>query len=268
MPHFFHDTGEFEATEIATLDVGRKVSAKAERIFCNSNFTKSYLPNSKLKVDPEKIEVVYLPLLNEQGKPKGQFDDKSELETLAHLNLRTQKYLFYPTQPRPNKNLSFLIDVFEELKKRGHDLTLVLTKRLESDAKAFRKFQRSIYRHNIVFVEHVTDETLRSLYKHSAVLPFTSLAEGNFPPQIYEAVTYGVPVVAFDLGFISERLRGLEANTLQLVEVNDLQGFVDRCEYVMNNKHAVLDKQNKLKACLDREAEQFTDEVLRLFKLV
>lgn len=238
MPHFFHKTGEFVGDEGVHTDIGRAVSQKARLVFCNSEFTKKYLPESKLVVDSEKIRVFFLPLLNSASvivEAKG-----------PPAPLRPYGYVFYPTQPRPNKNLSFLLRVFDALVQRGYDLNLVLTCGLDPDPKAHEVYRKMDNRGRVLFMTRISDDLLSLLYQYSATLCFTSLAEGNFPPQIQEAIIYNCPVVASHLDFITERIPEYLCDSLLLCQPNCLNSYIDACEFAINNRESVLSKQKKL----------------------
>src|SRR5690606_13995632 len=152
---------------------------------------------SRLAVDPRKIRVFYLPLLTSPPTRAG---------AQLPAELRQCQYIFYPTQARPNKNLALLLKVFDALVARGHDLRLVLTCELQHEPKALRAYELMKSKDRVVFKPQVSDGMLIQLYQHAALLCFTSLAEGNFPPQIQEALSYDTPVVASNLGFITERI--------------------------------------------------------------
>jgi glycosyltransferase involved in cell wall biosynthesis len=259
MPHFFHKTGEFLGDEGANTEIGKRLAAKAKFVFCNSQFTRDYLPESRLQVDSDKIQVFYLPMLS------GEVIDASNDEALPE-GLESYKYIFYPTQPRPNKNLSLLLRVFECLIERGHDLKLVLTCALNPDPKAFQVYESMKHKDRVVFLERISDERLRLLYKNTALLCFTSLAEGNFPPQIQEALAYQTPVVAGDLRFITERIPDALRTTLTLCQPNDEVDFVEACERVLKDRQGVLRNQKKLYGEINHGAEMdFRENVVKLF---
>lgn len=263
MPHFFHDTGEFVLDEGVHTTIGRKLAQKAEKIFCNSYFTKSYLPDSRLKTSSDKIHVSYLPCLNLRSKVTELHEH--EIKDV----IRDKKYIFYPTQPRPNKNLSFLIRILNALVSEGVDIHLILTASLKSDSKAYGVYQSSPYQKRVVFLNSITDETLAYLYRNAALLCFTSLAEGNFPPQIHEALLYETPIVAGRLGFITERIPQNLRDSLILCEPNNEREFVEGCKTAIENRTEVVSKQKELLKSIQSEdvESSFRDTVLQIFNL-
>lgn len=258
MPHFFHETGEFKGDEGLHTEIGKKIVQKADVVFCNSNFTKGYLPISRLKVPAEKIRVFYLPMLNVENTC-ADLIPPNEL-------LQPRKYIFYPTQPRPNKNLSFLLKVFNSLVDQGYDIQLVLTARLESEPSAFLTFNSLGAKNRVLFLERITDETLAWLYKNAGLLCFTSLAEGNFPPQVLEALAYDTPIVASNLGFVTERIPMDISDAIMLCNPKNLDEYVDACKKVLDKPDAYLAKQRLLKKVLLSSADNhFGKEIDSIF---
>lgn len=260
MPYFFHETEEFRDVEGAHTEVGQLLVQKACKIFCNSNFTKSYLPYCRLNVAAEKIQVSYLPGLNVIKKEN---DFSVELNEM----ISSKAYIFYPTRTRPNKNLSLLLRVFERLVMKGHDINLVLTTTLEPDNKAMKVFHSMKHRNRIIFLDVVSDELLAKLYRNAAMLCFTSLAEGNFPPQILEALQYQTPIVASNLEFITERIPTEFLSSIILCEANNEQAFVAGCEQVLRDRELVVKRQNQLYRAMKPENNDlsFRKGVLELF---
>lgn len=255
MPHFFHETGEFVEDEGTPARIGQKLVEKSKIVFCNSEFTKGYLPQSRLKVEKGKIRVFYLPLLN--SVKKVNYNQK------LPFSLKKGDYVFYPTQPRPNKNLSFLLKVFDSLVERGNSLKLVLTSDLSPDPKAMAAYKSMKFPQDVIFLSSISDEALGRLYSQAALLCFTSLAEGNFPPQIQEALIYRTPVVASRLGFITERISEDMNDPLMLCEANNLDEYVSACEFALKNRELILERQEKLREKFYRIDEQAVQQGIK-----
>lgn len=259
MPHFFHDSKEFIASEGDHTYIGYKLSSMADKVFCNSNFTKSYLPISRLRVKRRKINVAYLPLLNSSS-----IDISTQK---LGENISQKPYIFYPTRPHPNKNISFLLCVFDTLVDEGIDINLVLTTTLEHDPKAFNTLQTMHNRDRVICLDVVSDSMLACLFINAAALCLTSLAEGNFPPQIHEALIYNTPVVASDLGFITERIPDEMRDSIILCPPNDLDAFVSGCKSVFANRARIIENQKRLLQWIESSNidGEFKDAVLNLF---
>jgi glycosyltransferase involved in cell wall biosynthesis len=261
MPHFFHGTGEFKDDERHHTDIGRMLVSMSDSVFCNSRFTRSYLPSSRLNVPDSKIRVFYLPMLNAGDQNAAQLAGDPSLEGLP------DSYLFYPTQARANKNLALLIRVFDRLADERPGLGLCLTSRLDPDPKALAAYRRMRHRDRVVFREKISDEQLHGLYRRATMLCFTSMAEGNFPPQIQESLAYRLPVVAGRHLFITERFPADGPEPLVLCEPNNEDAFVSACAFVLDNREAVLERQQALLDEFDDRAlrERFHNEIVSFF---
>ena len=79
---------------------GKKLANKAKLILTNSEFTRNYLPATKLKVIKEKIIKVPLTYLNQIQKVDDDAILKEFIKSLPPL------FVFYPTRVRPSKRLN------------------------------------------------------------------------------------------------------------------------------------------------------------------
>lgn len=258
VPYFFQQTGEFKNEE-QYADIGKKIAEKARVIFCNSNFTKKYLPDTALAIKSEKIRVFYLPNLNIQQQGLERINELPE-------GLIKYEYIFYPTQPRPNKNLPLLLKIFQELIERGHKIKLVLTNSLEANPKTYLLYQSLPCKDKIAIMKHISDDMMATLYRNAALLCLTSLAEGNFPPQIHEALFYETPVVASNLGFITERIPANLIDSISLCESNNSMAFIKACEAILLDRTNFVLRQKQLRSYIENSSKHFYQDVLELFE--
>jgi glycosyltransferase involved in cell wall biosynthesis len=246
MPHFYPGIA-FEgdlARDAENAAMGRAIADRASAVLVNSVFTANYLPDSDLKVAKEKIRLAPMPLLNGE-LPVLSEDDYLQLEHLTG----NRPYLFYPTANRPNKELSFLLHVFHESRKQRPELRLVLTCNL-SDYKPVEDTANQLglsylgdpHRADIILLPGATESRLRWLYEHAEAICFTSTMEGNFPPQIIEAMHYGTPVVATRLQHIVDVL-GEDTDYLLLCSSKHLPDFISNLRLVFRSRDVVLDRQ-------------------------
>ena len=143
-----------------------------------------------------------------------------------------RRFLFYPTANRPNKELAFLLHVFQELRSEQPDLKVALTCSLssyppvEETARASGLTAGGLSTNDIILFQSATEGILRWLYENATALSFTSTMEGDFPPQIIEALHYDTPVVATRLPQIEEVLEE-ECNSLLLGSPKSIADFVN-----------------------------------------
>lgn len=259
IPHFYQETGDFPGEE-RFASTGRILARRARAVMTNSPYSKQYLPKSRLMVDPKKIVAFPLPNLNRSlpidTSPSSDFIEKVKTE------LKGRRYIFYPTQNRPNKNLVLLFQVFAELAKEDRNLALVLTGSVQHYGPAHSAWVDLKLSKHTVIANGATDADLAWLYTNCACLCVTSNIEGNFPPQIFEALAYGAPIVSSELPMITEML-GDTADSLLLARMSDAEDFVSKLRVALNNREAVLLEQQKALAVLNEKANynRFADEV-------
>ncbi len=105
----------------------------------------------------------------------------------------------------PRKNQGFLLDVFEELWRDGHELRLIVIGRQNEESRnlinRFRRHPETGKR--LVCVFDALDEELGFVYERCRALIFPSLAEG-FGLPLVEARMRGCRVIASDLPAFAE----------------------------------------------------------------
>ncbi len=254
-PHFFQGTNAF-ANEDRHAVTGRAIADKARVIMTNSQFTRSYISDTVLKVAQEKIHVFPLPNLN-RSLDETDLSESSLVREHVRVHTDGRPIIFYPTQNRPNKNIPLLLQILAELitrhASRQRDRAksslpaekppvLVLTCGLDDFPPARQEYERLRLAPHVVFVSAATDADLCWIYKQAACLALTTRMEGNFPPQVVEALSYGTPVIASRIPLITEELGDL-ADNLLLVETGNMAEFVTKIEYAMTNREAVLSRQ-------------------------
>jgi glycosyltransferase involved in cell wall biosynthesis len=259
MPHLFPEEPHFREISSSYEKVGKDLADKARTVFCNSVFTCKYLPQSALNVDSAKIKVVPLPILQEQKSP----DSECSTDRGFEIDLPA-RYIFYPTQPRANKNLGLTLRVFDKLADNDKSLCLILTGDPKGDGAAAVALSEMRHSSRVKIYAAVSDAVLEEIYKRSLLLCFTSNGEGNFPPQILEALIYGIPVVSTDLEFVTEHLPSDMRNYLLTAKANDVEDFVSKVQEAMLNRKAVLIKQaallNRLRATMN--FDKFSNKLL------
>jgi len=132
------------------------------------------------------------------------------------------------------KNQDRLIDLFLDLGISDWKLVLVGFDHLKQDN--FQKLQALIDRRSaqdqVILAGKLSD--VDSCYRRSKIFAFTSTSEG-FPNVIGEAMSAGLPVVAFDcVAGPSEMIRDSENG--YLIPLNDYKTFGDKLKILMLNR--------------------------------
>src|SRR5262249_18919807 len=148
------------------------------------------------------IVVAPLPLLGRKRATAVGLAERCILEKKAG----GEPFLFYPTANRPNKKIAFLLRLLAHVRLARPKLRLVLTCNLDDYPAARAAAQNFDLMDHISFLPGASESALRWLYESAAAVCLTSVVEGNFPPQILEAMNYDAPVVATRLPTITEIL--------------------------------------------------------------
>ncbi len=160
------------------------------------------LPESRLRIISEAARPVFKVL------PSGAKMN----ETLARHGLKPgEKFLLYVGGISPHKNLSALVDAFEQTTKNHPKLKLVLVGDYKDDPffSAYPALKKQVaergLENKVVFTGFVVDEDLAYLYNAATLLTFPSLEEGFGLPAM-EAMACGTPVAASNCGSLPEVL--------------------------------------------------------------
>lgn len=104
----------------------------------------------------------------------------------------------------PRKNLLFLLEVVDQIRKRHCEVCIVLAGRFGWGTEALRaKVHALSLEDNVRVIGAVSDDDIAQLYRMAAVLAFPSLYEG-FGLPIIEAMASGTPVVASNTSSMPE----------------------------------------------------------------
>lgn len=116
----------------------------------------------------------------------------------------SKKYLLCVSTIEPRKNLTFLIDVFDQLSLERNDLDLIICGRKGWGFNdLIHRVSKSPNANNIYIIHDANDKKLAKLYAGATLFVFPSLEEG-FGIPILEAMSQGKVVIASDNSAISE----------------------------------------------------------------
>jgi glycosyltransferase involved in cell wall biosynthesis len=262
LPHFVKEP--FEGNAEPNVKIGKLMAKQVAAVLTNSEFTRSYLPSCELQVSQSKIFVAPIPLL----MPRKKSLDKESVDSLRK-RIGEGAYIFYPTQNRPNKQIAFLLEIFAKIKHKHPQLKLVLTCCLQHVAEAEKAFKSLRLHNDVVLIPGVSDEELAYLYQNAELLCLTSTMEGNFPPQIFEALAIGTPVVASRLPLITEIL-GDDSRSLLLCEPLHAEEFIEKVNYALANRQEILIRQKTAYEILMHHAadDRFGEATAEMFRRV
>jgi glycosyltransferase involved in cell wall biosynthesis len=173
-------------------------AARADAIITISNFSAGEI-ESLLHVPREKIHPIPLGISQDFARAS----DADIAAAQKRLGL-TRPYLLFVGTIEPRKNISFLVDVFDQLTDFDGDLVLVGRPGWKSEATMAR-IAASPHRDRIRLLDSVGDADLSAVYSGAALFVIPSHYEGfGFPPL--EAMACGTPVVSSTGGSLPEVL--------------------------------------------------------------
>jgi glycosyltransferase involved in cell wall biosynthesis len=162
----------------------------ATEIITISKYSKNCLIE-KIKVDPEKIHVIYLAAGDLFVNPPLRSNHVKDTYGLP------ENYLFYPANGWVHKNHLRLIQAFYIFRKTyDKEIHLVLTGSMLKDNKTIQD-QISLYQlqESVHILDYISSEDMPEMYRNAHSLIYPSLFEGFGIPLI-EAMYMGCPIMA------------------------------------------------------------------------
>lgn len=198
-------------------------------------------------------------------------DIPSEKDFRKKYNLN-YKYIAFPSQNRPNKNLILLLKALKVLNKKGCNLKLVTTGSMRNcnSTADFVKKNKNI----VVEIGSLPIEDVFGLYKYAELVVCPNIMEGlGISGQCLEAISVGTPVIHAKSMGMQESLSnvGLDFKSapLRWVELDDYEGLVKEIKYVLANRENVAKKQEVvLESYLSVTWEDVAKNYMDLFKSI
>jgi glycosyltransferase involved in cell wall biosynthesis len=215
------------------------VKKECDLIISDSESTKEDIINF-LGIPKEKIRVVYL-------APGEEFKITQAEERIGEVKKKygiSDEYLLTVGSREPRKNLSRIIQAFNEIKKK-ENISLII-------AGNFRWGEKTMDSFGIKTIGFVNQADLPALYAGAKLFVYPSLYEG-FGLPILEAQSTGCPVLTSDKGSLKE----IVGDTATIVNPEDSLSIQKGIEEILS-----LDKKNleKMKFKGKRNAQLFTWE--------
>ena len=221
-------------------------------IICVSDYTRrEFLAWSK--VDPEKVHVV------KNGVSSAFLENKS-------ASRFSYKYILYPGNHRPYKNLERLVRAFGKSNIASQGIHLLLTG--EKYAGLHEVICECDLREFVHFCGRVPQDELPKLYRGAEAVVFVSLYEG-FGLPILEAMASDVPVITSSVSAMPE----VAGDAAVLVDPNSVDSIANALLRVMTDEKLRRELVAKGRRRVqefdwDRSAEKFWQLVLTLSRSV
>lgn len=213
----------------------RRSVKKAKKVLAISQNTKNdvvkYIGTSE-----RKIKVIPL------GVDENSLRDDAGITNFAKLP--DKPFILFIGAADARRRIDDLIDAFNNLRARGHDLQLALVgenfipgEKIKSPI-AKRAIEESSYKFDILTLGYVDDSIKKELYKNAIAFVFPTLYEG-FGIPILEAMLNKCPVITYENSSIPE-VAGENA-----IFANDWEGIINSVERIMSMSKSSLVEHNE-----------------------
>ncbi len=238
------DKADREARRVFVRRI-RKSLAEADGVLTISEYTRQALLE-RFSLDEKKVRVTRLGLGAVFKKEPGEPALAARRSALA----LPERFLLFVGALEPRKNLPNLVSALDLLRRRGHDVPLVVVGRDGEDSAAVRARVAHLGLERAVrFLGYRPEGEIRDLYRLASVFVFPSLSEG-FGLPVVEAMASGLPVVASSTGALPE----VAGEAALYVRPDDPEDIAGRIAEVLSDGAVA----GRLTAAGRRRAEQFS----------
>jgi glycosyltransferase involved in cell wall biosynthesis len=168
----------------------------------------------------------------------------TNVDYAASFSNRSAKFLFYPSQFRPSKNVISLLLAYHHLLKQryvGHKLILT------GNPKDMPEVEDFIRDHNlandVLCLHGLTVPELAACYKLADLAINPSLSEGGCPFTFSEALSVGTPVVMAKIAVTEEVITDPELQAMMLFDPYIWRDMADRIEWAIENRDRLRSAQ-------------------------
>ena len=164
----------------------------------------------------------------------------------AHFSNKDVKFLFYPSQIRPNKNIMTLLRAFEYLvHDRKIGLKLILTGDINNTLELNDFIQSHRLQADVISLRNLSLTELAACYRLAELAVNPSLSEGGCPFTFTEALSVGTPAVMSRIPVTLEVLTDPQLQTVSLFDPYSWRDMADRIETAINTRPQLLSLQRK-----------------------
>lgn len=223
--------------KLITFLLEKKTIKNADYLWSISEYTKQRIEDYYKKRKCKKIFVGCAP---EPSITKIDITEKEKNDFLSKLNI-SKKFILFVGSLEPRKNLSFLLNVFENYHKRDSNIQLVIVGARKWGTTNISDiiYREGYPKEDAIFTPFLSEKELCSLYNLAICYVSTSLNEGFGLPQV-EAMQCECPVVTAHNSAMIEVVEGAGLT----VKGWDINEWCDAIEFSINNKSEIVLKQN------------------------
>lgn len=156
------------------------------------------------------------------------------------------RFLFYPSQVRPNKNMLTLLRAFKHLvRDRKLGLKLILTGDVASAPELIHYIEKHRLQTEVICLRGLSTAELAACYRLAELAVNPSLSEGGCPFTFTEALSVGTPVVMSRIAVTLEVLTDRELQQGSLFDPYDWRDMAARIEWAILNRAELLSLQQQ-----------------------
>lgn len=180
------------------------------------------------------------------------------------------RFIFCPTQARPNKNLLTLLVAYEHLLRvRGLPHKLVLTADLDGFPQARDFVEAKRLGNDVLSLRNLSVRQLAACYALADVAVNPSLFEGGCPFTLTEALSVGTPALLARIAVAEESIRDERLSAAMLFDPYDWEALSERIEWALGHRADLLALQREgCRAMLDRRWADVADDYLALLERI
>jgi glycosyltransferase involved in cell wall biosynthesis len=165
---------------------------------------------------------------------------------VAGLATDAIRFLFYPSQFRPNKNVLALLRAYEHLLRKGfiqHKLILTGNPARFIPVREFIEEHR--LENDVLCLHGLTTRELAACYKLADLAVNPSLSEGGCPFTLTEALSVDTPVVMARIPVTEEIVLDETLRKMMLFDPYDWQDVASRIEWALQHRELLLTAQRE-----------------------
>lgn len=165
-------------------------------------------------------------------------------DVYANYSFQNTKYIFYPSQARPYKNLLNLVKAYHELAvKRYCNIKLILTCDFNMCPDVLGYITKNGLQFDVFSFFGVSVQQLASLYRCAELVVTPTLYEGGFPFTFGEGMSVGTPSVMSNIPQVRDVVEEYGLAEEMLFDPYDYHAIADKIEYGLQHKAELYQKQ-------------------------
>lgn len=169
--------------------------------------------------------------------------DRARLPGQVGLLGEQTRYIFYPSQFRPHKNIVNLLRACEHLLRRRYvSCKLVLTGH-GRELGIHEYVEKLRMQNEVVYLERLSPQELAAGYRMAALAVNPSLFEGGLPFTFSEAVSVGTPAVMARIPVTVEAISDPALCDEMLFDPHDWKDIAARIEWALEHRESLYARQ-------------------------